>query len=116
MNGNALRGCIFKLLVYCATVAVEGGHSWDNLMAELVVVGLGPDVEEEAKGRGGAVVNRYLQKISMLSWTSIIRKQCKSTEVIPFLPQLFRSCMSFFARGNDIFPKCFFLLKMLTLE
>lgn len=62
-------------------------------MVEVVAAKVALDGEEGAEDGGGAgagtvtVVNSYLQKILMQIWTSIILKQCKSTEVITFLPQ-----------------------------
>lgn len=74
-------------------------------MVEVVAAKVALDGEEGAEDGGGAVavtvVNSYLQKILMQIWTSIILKQCKSTEVITFLPQgSLDHVLSFFAWGK----------------
>lgn len=88
-------------------------------MVEVVAAKVALDGEEGAEDGAGAragavtvtVVNGYLQKILMQIWTSIILKQCKSTEVITFLPQdSLDHVLSLFALGNEIFQIFFFLI------
>lgn len=71
---------VMHFLYCCPAVDKVGVVWWDG--HDVVVAAVAVDLEG-VEVVVGAVVKRYLQKILMQSWRSIIQKQCREIEGIP---------------------------------